>query len=72
MKNCTDCKHAHWERTAAGKLHPNGDGKCHYPLEMPALPAAMYWTFCSPLPSGGFINRRRDNESHCTYWARVT
>lgn len=26
MKNCTDCKHAEWKRTASGKLHPSGAG----------------------------------------------
>ena len=30
MKNCTDCKYADWQRTAAGKLHPSGDGECTY------------------------------------------
>jgi hypothetical protein len=70
MKNCTDCKHALWERTAAGKLHPSGDGKCQYPWKMPELPAALYW-LRRPEPSGGFINRRRDNAEHCAYWARV-
>lgn len=69
MKNCTDCKYALWKRTAAGKLHPSGDGKCEYPWKMPALPAAFYW-ISSGAPAGGFVNRKRDNTEHCAYWAR--
>ena len=26
MKNCTDCKHALWDKTEAGRLHPKGGG----------------------------------------------
>jgi hypothetical protein len=71
MKNCTDCKYALWNRTAAGKLHPSGDGDCRYPWKLPALPAAMHWIGSPPKPWGGSINRKREHEEHCTYWARV-
>ena len=30
MKNCTECKHADWQRNAAGNLHPSGQGSCGY------------------------------------------
>jgi hypothetical protein len=71
MKNCTDCKHAEWHRTAAGKLHPSGDGKCTYPFRLPPLPACMCWTWGSaPTPIGGSINRREELRDHCTYYAR--
>ncbi len=70
MKNCTDCKHALWKRTASGKLHPSGDGRCQYPWKMPELPVAFYW-INRPGPSGGPVNRKRDNAEHCAYWARV-
>lgn len=35
MKNCTNCKHAQWNKTAAGRLHPSGDGRCGYPVQLP-------------------------------------
>lgn len=71
MKNCTHCKHAEWLRTAAGKLHPSGDGRCRYPWKMPALPASMYWIGGrSDSPCGGHINRRKELKDHCVYYSR--
>lgn len=37
MKNCTHCKHAVWQKTAAGRLHPSGDGECGYEVKLPAI-----------------------------------
>ena len=72
MKNCTHCVHAKWDRTAAGKLHPSGDGRCQKEYKVPPLPASMYWTWTSiPTPSGGQINRKRDLGDHCVYYART-
>lgn len=71
MKYCTDCKHAEWQRTTSGRLHRSGDGQCKYPWKMPALPAAFYW-ISSGGPSGGLVNRKRENAEHCVYWARAT
>jgi len=31
MKQCLDCVHAQWKRTANGRMHPSGDGKCAHP-----------------------------------------
>lgn len=74
MKNCTGCRYADWARTAAGKLHPSGDGQCRYVVTLPPLPASMHWLSgdapSAPRPFGGFINRRRDNGTHCTYYMR--
>jgi hypothetical protein len=70
MKNRTHCKHAKWKRNVAGNLHPSGQGKCEYPWKVPELPGAFYW-INSPIPSGGFINRKHDNSNHCPYWART-
>ena len=71
MKNCTDCKHALWDTTATGRLHPSGGGKCKYKWVMPQLPQAFYWIDRSaPAPFGGYINRRKDLQDHCTYYAR--
>lgn len=71
MKNCTNCKHAQWKRTEAGRLHPSGDGRCAYPWKMPPIPAAMYWIGTAPTPTGGYINRRKDLRDHCTYFTRA-
>jgi len=27
---CLDCKFADWNRTANGRLHPSGDGRCSW------------------------------------------
>jgi len=64
MKNCTDCKYADWQRTAAGKLHPSGNGRCAHPWQIPPLPAAFYF-LTRPIPTGGSINRREEFKEHC-------
>lgn len=70
MKNCMHCKHAKWDRTALGRLHPSGGGVCLYPYKVPALPASMYWIGSEPTPSGRAINRNEELASHCVYFAR--
>ena len=70
MKNCTDCKHAMWNTTASGRLHPSGDGQCKYPCKLPELPQAFSWVIGRPQPWGGHINRRKELKDHCTYYAR--
>lgn len=69
MKNCTHCKHADWQRTAAGKLHPAGDGMCKFPVAIPPLPACMHW-MAMPRLFGGAINRQKELSTHCVYYAR--
>lgn len=70
MKNCTHCKYAEWQRTAAGKLHPSGDGKCEYPWKMPPLPQSMYWIGRNPpTPNGRHISRKTELKDHCAYYA---
>jgi len=70
MKNCTKCKYADWRVTAAGKLHPSGDGECTYQWSMPPLPASKCWIGRNPpAPAGGRINRREDFKDHCPYWS---
>jgi len=71
MKNCTDCKHALWDETRTGRLHPGGGGVCKYPFKVPELPQAFYWIGRShPHPCGGHINRREELKDHCVYYAR--
>lgn len=69
MRDCTNCRYAEWERTAAGKLHPSGQGFCEYPWKMPKLPASMYW-LTEPSPMGGSISRRKELKDHCAYYSR--
>lgn len=69
MKNCTKCKHADWHKTAAGKLHPSGDGVCKYPWKLQKIPAAMCWAGRGePKLTGGHINRRKELNDHCVYF----
>lgn len=70
MKICLHCKHAKWNKTATGRLHPSGDGRCIYPWKMPQIPACMYWIGVSPSPTGGYITRKSDRKDHCVYFAR--
>lgn len=74
MKSCTHCKHAQWDKTAAGRLHPSGDGKCGYVVApLPKLPASMRWERWldgPPKPMGGHINRHQQLRDHCTYFER--
>lgn len=71
MKNCTHCKHAEWDRTAAGKLHPSGGGTCGMKAlyKLPPLPASVRW-IVMPTLIGGQINRQRELREHCTHYER--
>jgi hypothetical protein len=73
MRNCTNCKHADWQKSKAGKNHPSGYGKCTFPIKIPVLPQAFYWMSETHMtPYGGFINRKRDLKDHCAYFAART
>lgn len=60
---CTECKHAVWERTKAGRLHPSGDGECTFEVEV-RLPKAKYLIGGLAL-GGGLVNRRSDKWTEC-------
>ena len=72
MKNCTGCKYANWDRTAKGRLHPSGTGKCDYPWAMPPLPNSMNWYGYGrePKPSYPGIERHRDYKTDCPYYTK--
>lgn len=70
MKTCRGCKWAVWQKTAAGKLHQSGNGRCTYPWKMPAIPASMYWMGTTPSPNGGYISRKDELKDRCTYFSR--
>jgi hypothetical protein len=69
VKSCLNCKFAEWSRTASGRLHPSGDGKCEFPLKMPKLPASMVWLEV-PRVSFGLISRKKDLKEDCVYFQR--
>ena len=71
MKNCTQCVHADWQRTAQGRMHPSGDGRCTKEVKLPPLPASKYF-ISPPTAYGGSINRRKELGTHCTYYTRAT
>lgn len=70
MKNCLHCKYAEWNKTASGRLHPSGDGKCGYQYKMPPLPQSMHF-ISEPKPYGGRINRKDALKDHCVYYSRT-
>lgn len=70
MKSCVNCKYAEWNKTASGRLHPSGDGRCTYPYKMPPLPQSMYFV-SEPRPCGGTISRREELKDHCAYYSRA-
>ena len=71
MKNCKDCASAEWSKTASGRLHPSGAGKCRKAIDWkaPPIPACSYW-HGEPKPYGASINRRKELKDHCVYWAK--
>lgn len=64
---CLTCQHARWDRTASGRLHPSGEGRCWYTIPpMPEIPAAFYWStlsHTSPSAYGGSISRKHGFET---------
>jgi len=41
MKNCTDCKHALWDKTETGRLHPKGGGAVQIPVQSSSASAGV-------------------------------
>jgi hypothetical protein len=71
VKTCKECKYADWDKTAMGRLHPSGDGKCRYQYKIPQAPKAFYFAGGTPVPCGGFINRKQEFKDHCVYWSHA-
>jgi len=70
---CLKCKHADWQRTAAGKLHPSGDGRCRWAYPTVRLPISFYTFGGSDKPhlGGGNINRR-DEWKQCPQFQPIS
>lgn len=66
---CLDCKLADWQRTAAGKLHPSGDGRCLWEMPKIRLPVSMYFVTGASKPVGGHINRK-DEWRQCPFYQK--
>jgi hypothetical protein len=67
VKSCNGCAFAEWKRTATGRLHPSGEGRCKKVIKIPELPQAFYW-LDAPSLCGGYINRREELKHHCVYF----
>lgn len=69
MESCLNCKHAAWEKTKDGRLHPRGDGLCTFQLVIPSIPKACYFLFGrEPVLGGRWINRNEKVYSDCPCW----
>jgi hypothetical protein len=59
---CQTCKLAEWDKTANGRRHPNGQGKCGWTVPYIPTPAAFKWGFygdrTQPMAYGGRIEWR--------------
>ena len=62
---CATCMWAKWDRTKSGRLSTTGSGRCAYPVEQLALPAAFYYEGYDDGPSGGYVNRLRSTLTEC-------
>jgi hypothetical protein len=68
---CLTCKLAEWDKTASGRLHANGIGKCAWkPAHIPT-PSVWRWNLINaakqPIPIGGWLERKRPITSCETY-----
>jgi len=73
MSDCNDCKFAEWQRTAKGRLHPSGNGKCTWKgWKEWKMPASFYYPSQANMrsvaaPDGGYINRKTPHSaSECS------
>ena len=70
---CNGCMFADWKRTATGRPHPDGTGRCTYLREHPLdlrLPAGFGWGYSgreAPKPTGGYIERREELHRDCEF-----
>jgi hypothetical protein len=72
---CLTCKYADWNKTAGGRLHPDGYGRCTYPIPELIIPKVFYWIgfgHGQPRPNGGIIERRNGDDRPCpTYKSKI-
>lgn len=60
---CLSCRLADWKRTASGRLHPSGDGRCRWKMPEITLPKAFYYSSSGvPRPYGGHISRKDEKD----------
>lgn len=62
---CEGCRWAEWSRTAAGRLHPSGDGRCTWQAEFKiagSCAVRAYDTFGKPVTVRGGLIRRKSGE----------
>jgi len=66
MKDCTDCKHAKWEKAETGERHHSGEGICTCPTPPLRLPACMKWSV-QPEIEGGYIKYGEKLKRPCVF-----
>jgi hypothetical protein len=68
---CDNCRHAVWDRTSIGHLHPNRAGKCTYAADVP-VPRFSQFHARNNKDSikirGGWINRGYEFDDACTLY----
>jgi hypothetical protein len=75
VKSCKHCKWAEWRKTAAGRKHPSGEGRCTYVVRIPVIPKAFRWGYKindKPDLNGGYIDRKSEWDEHCPVYAPVS
>jgi hypothetical protein len=79
MKTCKGCKWADWNKTVSGRLHPNGAGRCTFPVKAQVLPYSIADTYRGKevirwleacIASHRTIYRRDELREHCNCYAR--
>lgn len=63
---CLTCAFAMWRKTAAGRMHPDGTGRCTWQMPEITLPKSRYYVGhrerSIPQPQGGYIEKKDDRE----------
>ena len=75
---CLTCKLANWKKTANGRLHPNGQGRCSW--KPPHIPTPTVWNWGisygerrQPMPQWGMIERKpRSPVTECETYQKET
>ena len=73
MADCLNCGLATWLKTASGRLHPSGDGRCGWRWEKPKLPASFYWVGGGGMsPCGGQLDRHNLPKGDCSFFRPIS
>lgn len=69
--DCKNCRYAVWKKTASGRLHPSGDGKCMFTWEPLPLPKSYFgMSIPRPVLQGRSVDRH-DPFKNCQTWTEL-